>query len=1195
MALKRATKSLPLSGGIMEEVDDFLLEPAGMQYVENARFTKKDTVEKARAYAAGVATGVANYDPAINAFWSDGGQQAAVVGNNEVAFTYDGGATWEKQNDDYDIVGIERILATAEQGGGTNFSYAPIGQYTDTTIDTYYIWGYLVAFERVDHTSGSISNQRDVVIQTYDTNGNLLDEVIELNHSGPQCYPLADFNGFAGVVYTQNSNGNLKGRISSISSIGSITNNDPLNIQLVNQNLLLSNGLLCSQNYGDLRMGWSVDLQANNSSLVAYHSHSNGAGIIGWKDDVADAIKIRFMSLGYPQGTSYTIVTDALGATHNAVLDVYLDEENNYAYALVSQLNVILKTWSLKVYQFDIGTFSVNYTHTIESNVDRVPVNGSIRRAADGTVYVACTKAQGFPDKSHTMQETAGYHHVAWWRLSDGDDWSIGAPTNDNYGLIFNHRLCSNIEPDKDSECAMVVQQWDNWNPTGKSGTATWGVTPTAKKPVTSIMVVVGNTDNSCRVAATFDAGQSKAQLFGQDEQSTHKSGNLYYFNNHPTSGSGEQYHRFHYGNRILLTADDTFYWMDKAAAPTSTMPATPNSDGRAALSAGSARFAVYHINSTVPVHYTNFPDGAAIGASVPCWYDAKGQAVMSAGPLDSPEILTITKYGTTDGCSYQAYQDLAVTNEEPKRYVAMWVYSDAAGRIHRSAPSAEVYSGKLQADRTTTTRISVHVTSPIFLQRAKGTVYLEIYEAVVGGAFQLCDVTPLDITTLDGSAYISTEVGVNMNPTAAASGETDIIEYRGSKLLYTEGNVLAADPWPNFDFVVKSGRRMWGHSISDPNTIYYSKIFEQQVAPEFSASLTLTLGNQQITAMGTIDDKLIVWTTENMWVVYGPGPDNTGANGDFFVEPLTHKLGCTDQRSVITYSEGIAFYSNTTGEFHVIGRDLNIVDIGQAVKGMSAGITKIRGAVVDGGEHELQWWVDGSWPFEYLPAGTLLSPAQPSRPRIANQPSYGVRGVFVYNFKYGKWTFRTLHVTITNGIALGGVQIVDNKVGTVSDSYVFRKQADDVWYWSELMKWETPWIKVNQLQDFGRFYRATILGKYLSSWSKPDGTNYEAGDLQVTVHYDYEGADGTTSVHRWRANQDFKGGGDARFQMDLQPARQKCQAIKFVIEEIPTEGVEVWEPAYTTGQGFVLTAVDLEYGAKVGSGRKSLGAGRHK
>jgi hypothetical protein len=191
---------------------------------------------------------------------------------------------------------------------------------------------------------------------------------------------------------------------------------------------------------------------------------------------------------------------------------------------------------------------------------------------------------------------------------------------------------------------------------------------------------------------------------------------------------------------------------------------------------------------------------------------------------------------------------------------------------------------------------------------------------------------------------------------------------------------------------------------------------------------------------------------------------------------------------------------------------------------------------------------------------------------------------VLVYNFKYKKWSF--LDDTALYHI----VGIVNGKPAGLKDWDFYR--TSDTWADAELCRWETPWIKVNQLQDFGRFYSAEFLGKYLSSWTD-NGDDVEAGDLQVTIRYDYEGADGDTDVFRFRANQDLAATNGERLQFKVTPSRQKCQAIKFDIEEIPTTGIEVSEPDYATGRGFMLTAVDLHYGAKGGSSR--LPAGRKK
>jgi hypothetical protein len=193
---------------------------------------------------------------------------------------------------------------------------------------------------------------------------------------------------------------------------------------------------------------------------------------------------------------------------------------------------------------------------------------------------------------------------------------------------------------------------------------------------------------------------------------------------------------------------------------------------------------------------------------------------------------------------------------------------------------------------------------------------------------------------------------------------------------------------------------------------------------------------------------------------------------------------------------------------------------------------------------------------------------------------------VFVYNYNYEKWAVRTLGETFSNFIAGNGtVNYGDRRFGLVSNSFVFREEVDSEWRWSEKMKWETPWIRINQLQDYGRFYEGVLLFDYISSWSDT-GSGVEAGDLQLTLRYDYEGPDGATDVFRFRANADMDPADGQRGQLAFRPTRQKCQAIKLELEEVPTTGIEVFEPTYTTGQGFVLKAVDLLYGAKGGSSR---------
>jgi hypothetical protein len=1162
--LDRATKSIPLAGGIVEEVDDFLLEPGGMQYMENLRFTKKDVAEKARGRSTGVATGVTNHTTVANGIWAEG-NKVAVVGNDKIGTSSDGGATFDQVNLDTDLMGIESALRTAEQTGGMHYSWAPIGTYTAGTPNTYPISGYVVGFERIQ--SATTGNNRDVVVQIYDAEGRMIEETIKGGCGAPKVHPYS-----GGVIVSMVEKATreivvyivVDGTPSLGSSISDVARSVQDYCQVYNDTDEEWGNVGTTYDHNLMRLGYSLDMKDNNFAFDSFNRIEDVYGVRAWKDG-AGAIKLVRTWLGLPTGSVSTVQTDS-ATLFGTLLDVSADDSYIYClYAQTRNLKGATAHSDLKVTRMNLDITSPT-TKTLESGLTATYVNGSVRTDSNGDAHMAWTRAAGTPVQNQL--DTAGAHGVTWQVLDS--DWS----TINDASYFWSYRLVSDVAIDQNDKAYVCAQQWDNWNP-GAGGTAPRDLdiplfTPTHKKPVTTVLINLTQTGAEDHlVVATFDAGQSKGCLPASDEQSIHMSGELYYFSAQAT-GAGT--HQFWYGNTVLLTASDTSFF----ATITTDRP-NPSVDGRMQMHPGSTRFAAYRISSEIQVNSTNLTNGMFMGTAVPTWYDGSVE-ICSMSPIDSPEITYFYDNGGDNMGSYMAYQDAVVAADEAKAYQAVVGYYDDAGLVHRSAPSATVYVGKTKAEDTTGTVGTFYVTPIIGVARNR-KYFVEIYEAWPGGVPQLAGSN--HVSRNSGFIQSTVQVAVNASPLVAI--DQDIADVRASKTIYTAGNVLASDPWPNFDLVVQSGRRLFAHSISDPSTIYYSKTFEAGVAPEFSASLTVTLGNETITAMGAIDDKVILFSAKGCWVLYGTGPDNTGANGDFFVEKMVYPVGCTDQQSIITMEQGIAFYSSTTEEFHIFSRDLQLADVGDAVKTISAGITDVVDSIVVPNDHEIRWYCTRTVGPEYVADSATNSPPQPPRPFIENQAPAG--SIFVYNYKYQKWSIiedaavRTQRAVISNNSIL---ELADDW-----DVYPLDNSS-----WDKLCKWETPWIKVNQLQDFGRFYGLTFLGKYMSSWS---GSPVQAGDLQVTVRYDYEGALGDTHVERFRANVDLDPADGDRLQFRVRPKRQKCQAIKLQIEEVATTAVELWEPTYTTGQGFVLTGVDVHYGAKGGSGDKSLGSSRRK
>lgn len=1170
MSLKRATKSIPLSGGMTEEVDNFLLEPSGMQYMENIRYTKKDQAEKVEPLNYLAVTGASNYEAdTAYGLWSSG-DILGVVSNNEMVRSDDAGATWTTYAQNTDLLGMEKVMSTAGEVGGNNFTYTPVGDYVASPL-SWTITHYAVAFERINKISGATLS-KDVVLQVWDVSGRLLSETIDTGAHSPRIQRITGEK--ATVIYVDTNNDFVARSFHNSGTSWSGVSVSTRTIRDFNQNYNVTNegwGAAGAElSFADMRMGYTSDYTDWNCNFAYRDRQDDPEGVVAYKSGAG--IYYERTIAGAPQASPVTILPTDADPLYFSILDC--ETKGNYYYFLLSQTNNTTGTTYIYLYRDTYGGGAM-VNKQMAGPYSGPVINGSIRAPSNGVLDVAFTVAQGMPTEPIGGSAAAVPHAVnlfQWDTLEDvTGNWDTGVET----GLIRNHRLISEICHDKNNTPSFVVQQWGNWNPGAISGANPDipALAPAHKKPLTSIHVEwTPNGTRALNLIATYDAGQSKHMPPGMEEQNIH-TGNLWYFN----QGDGAVgAHQFWFGNRNILVAEDGFSYVS-----TGTVEAFPDNDSVLALHVGTSRLNVYHLAANVDVHYENFDHGMFVGTSVPVWFDGS-RSLTEIAPLDSPEIINLDS-DLVNVPSYVAYQDLAISGQDVKIYTAVTGFYDDQGVVHRSAPSVPVYGGNMGAANAASFEAIVTVTAPISLAE-DGKFFFEIYESEAGGNPSLA-ATGWFEDSIAGSLS-AVRFRTNANPTTGVK-PIDLAGFRGSKIIYTDGNVLAADPWPSFDFTARTGNRVFAHSIGDPSTLYYSKTFENGVVPEFSAALTITLGNEAVTALGAIDDKILAFTRSSIFVIYGAGPDNTGANGDFLIEKFPHAQGCTTPRSVLQYQDGIAFLSSTTGEYALVTRDLQVVDIGEHVKSITEDSTFTPGrALVYPAAHELQWHYTMSARSTIAPAGDTTLPVQPPRAWIQSAPP--IAGMLVYNYRYAKWsvvdrTGRTMQLTT--------VRASDGKPVGLVGMNIYETGTD--WSDGKLTTQETPWIKVNQLQDYGRFYGADFLGKYLSSWND-NGGDTEAGDIQVTVHYDYEIPNvATDEVHRFRANQDLKPANGDRLQFEVRPKRQKCQAIKFVVEEVATEQVEVWEPTYTTGQGFIISAVDLHYGAKGGSSR--LPAGRKR
>lgn len=368
------------------------------------------------------------------------------------------------------------------------------------------------------------------------------------------------------------------------------------------------------------------------------------------------------------------------------------------------------------------------------------------------------------------------------------------------------------------------------------------------------------------------------------------------------------------------------------------------------------------------------------------------------------------------------------------------------------------------------------------------------------------------------------------------AAIEDNEIDYLSSET--AEGNVeLENIAAPGCDLIASGNNRVFLAGLEDASEIRVSKTRGSGEPLTFSTLATAAdMGDGPITALGTIGDMLIAFREHEIYLIGGEGPDNFNTHGQFTeARTLSSDLGCISPRSVVRIPMGLLFQSRK-GFYLQAGDQLSY--IGAAVERYKD--EEVVAAVALPDKHEVRF---------ILASGTTL----------------------LYDYLAGQWA------TWTAGGVGGCVwqrqfcRLVDDTgLVLVEDADVF---TDDGASYTMLL--ETPWIRLAALQGSQRVRKAMWIGEYRGQskpriWVAYDGVEtwrgpyeWHAKDVLGTETYG-EGSPYGTGVY---------GAGSSLFQFELRLPRQKCQSVKFKIEDV-ADGAPL-------GEGFRLTEMALEVGAR--------------
>lgn len=260
--------------------------------------------------------------------------------------------------------------------------------------------------------------------------------------------------------------------------------------------------------------------------------------------------------------------------------------------------------------------------------------------------------------------------------------------------------------------------------------------------------------------------------------------------------------------------------------------------------------------------------------------------------------------------------------------YSVVPVYTDATGIRHRGPPSTPISITTVGTTSSNTLTIDTFaLDSKESLTVASKPVYFEVYRTTVNGSIlYLLTVTTSIVKNTPNAATVTY---LDIYPDSSVGGGSATLS--SQRILYTTGGILEDQAPPSSIFVHVHRDRVWLIS-GDKRTVYFSKNFSEdpQYAPGFNDLLTLRF-DEDLVALATLDEKLVVFGTNSIWVVAGDGPPASGLNSDLFVQRTQSDVGCSSAKSVVSSASGVFFLCSRG--LYLLDRTLQTSWIGRPIK----------------------------------------------------------------------------------------------------------------------------------------------------------------------------------------------------------------------------------------------------------------------
>lgn len=511
---------------------------------------------------------------------------------------------------------------------------------------------------------------------------------------------------------------------------------------------------------------------------------------------------------------------------------------------------------------------------------------------------------------------------------------------------------------------------------------------------------------------------------------------------------------------------------------------------------------------------------------------EAAESLILSGGVLSSFDGATQAEHGFflfPENLSAAESTGGSLTTTGTYQYKAIYEWIDARGRVHRSAPSPAL------SITLTGVNNRVTVTVPTLRLTNKLDVSIVLFRTEDAGTAFYRASSPTSL------AFNDLEVD-----TVSIVDDLSDSDLLSREALYTNGGVLENVAPPSASIITSANERVW-ISPGDESALLPSKKIVIDKPVEFSDSLKIKIDTQygEVTALGAIDDKVIVFKERAMFFIAGDGPNDLGGGGVFTpLTFITSDAGCSEPNSVVLTPRGLMFKS--AGGIYLLTRDLTVSYIGSPVE---------------------------DWNSYVITSATLLPEQNEVRFTHKNGPT------LVYNYFFDEW-----HVW-PDLIADDGINWQNQFVAILcrpGDS--IRAVVEVPGHFMDIqrsypMRVGFSWAPFNGLQGFQRVYKALLQGRFKSPHKLKVSVGYDFTDVihdeflwdYVSMHSFTDYGDGATY-----GSDSYYGseGGDNPYQVRIRPSRQKSESLRIVVEDAATSG---------SCESFCLDSIAFEVGRKRG------------